>query len=448
MWQKIKSVFSAIGSGITSAVRWLGGKVGVVTTTNPKNTDSKNSPKTTFQASVKTIIANLPAQEAEAKKPRQISSLPISKDIMQLEVFSQLDTRSLAAFAKSSLYARNLAQSELDQRGVKKLFEYIREGEIAKVKKMLNATPRLASMQWKAAKGESKVIANKAGQAISIEGKTAYEFAIGEEDTEIAAMLRACIVKTDNAEVANALYNKQRPNGWEAEEATRSAPILAQLEILTQAIRHAQPGDITWSDSPDYQLTVQEGSTVAEALTKFKLMLDATLKETVTTGRHFNPNILLRAFEIYGAHYEDYFGGAWNNPRAVLFWQQVIGYSQRFMPVNYVQAFCDGIANTTKKLQKGARQGRALKFAISHQGISIPVAFYPLAVSRFGVDFALYAGSHGDAKGCWRLACAACGRGFAKFLSVKNSKLTELTQQEAPRSFFGIKKKLTSIIFR
>jgi hypothetical protein len=358
------------------------------------------------QRSIK--LNSSPAQQAaagtaaaEVKNQRQTSLLDIPKAVMRNHVFlsPDMDDKSLAAFARSSLYARKLAQPELDQRAVKKLFEHIRDGEIDKVKKILNANPRLALVEWKAAKCEEKTIANKAGQSISIEKKTAYEFAIGEEDTELAVLFRASIVKAANEERADLLLHKQRPKGWEEEEAKRSAPIFTQLDVLTQAIRNAPLADIISSGDPDYQLIVREGSAVAEQLAEFRSMLDATLKETITTGRHFNATLLQRVFEIYNAHYEDSFGNDWSNPKAMLFWQQSIGYVQRFMPANYVQAFCDGLYNTTRRLQKGTPHGRLSEFEMYRAGNWARSDFYPLFSNRLGFDFAICLTLLGDRVG-------------------------------------------------
>lgn len=356
--------------------------------------------------------------------------LQTPQDVFQALQAPKMDDKSLAAFATSSFYARKLAQPILDHRAVKKLFEHIRDGAIGGVKNILEAKPELALVEWKAAKGkeEEKVFANKAGQLISVEGKTAYEFALGEEDTEIAAELRACIVKVKDQEVANKLFHKQYPEGWKKEEAKKSAPMFTQLDVLTQAIRNAQPGDIISSGDPDYRLTVLQNSAVATALAKCRSMLDEMLNEPVTTGRHFNSNLLLRAFQIYDNHYEDYFGNSWGNPKAMLFWQQAIGYIQRFMPANFVQAFCNGLYISNEKLQKSMPKGRLLRFKKYDTGSRdwVNSDFYPLSNSGLGFDFAIYGGlAHRIAGGGWAAV--------SEFMSIKNSRLTELTQHQDRR---------------
>ncbi len=85
---------------------------------------------------------------------------------------------------------------------------------------------------------------------------------------------------------------------------------------------------------------------------KFRSLLDATLNGVATTGRHFNPQLFTQAVQIYCSDNASHFGNNEEDPRAMVFWQQVIGYIQRCMPANYVQAFCNGIDNTKEKYKK------------------------------------------------------------------------------------------------
>ncbi len=52
----------------------------------------------------------------------------------------------------------------------------------------------------------------------------------------------------------------------------------------------------------------------------------------------FNPNHLLRAFKIYDKNYDN-----WNLNQQDLFWRQVVGYTQRYIPACYAQAFAQGL---------------------------------------------------------------------------------------------------------
>ena len=142
-------------------------------------------------------------------------------------------------------------------------------------------------------------------------------------------------------------------------------------------------------------MQLKEGSYVATTLIQFRMLLDKTLSEKAIIGRHFNPNLLLKAFKIYNNNpvfqpnkfkYKKY------NLQAFLFWQQVIGYIQRFMPANYVQALCDGAPSTLQCLQKDEPQNRLFNFIIyyAEKNKGIDSQFYPLSSSRLGFDFALY----------------------------------------------------------
>jgi hypothetical protein len=165
---------------------------------------------------------------------------------------------------------------------------------------------------------------------------------------------------------------------------------------------------------------VREGSAVARALQGFKLLLVATLNEIIRTGRHFNPDVLQRAFQMY----DNYFADIYTDPPALLFWQQVVGYIQRFLPANYMQAFCDeGLSITEEKLRKGEPQGRSLRIDVwdSHRNNWSTVNIYPLSSSSLGSDFAIYgrsqhcAGVHLTSAALWPVAV------FSKLISIKNS---------------------------
>lgn len=254
-------------------------------------------------------------------------------------------------------------------------------------KKMLDANPRLALTKWTTTKDEEKVTTNKGGQRIQINGKTAYQIALGDDDTEMAAMLKARIVKMTDEKKADAQYMAQFPEKWEKKEKERWAPLFTQLEKLIKAIRSANRGDITASYEPEYKLTIREESEVALVLANYRKSWDAILNEVVT-GRHYNPRLLQQAFQIYDDLFDFVYSDA-RNPGALLFSRQGIGYAERHMPANYVQAFCDGFDKTVENLEKDVPQSRSFKFKFYDGYKFILMNFYPLDASRLGFDFAL-----------------------------------------------------------
>ncbi len=331
-------------------------------------------------------------------------------------VFRQLapdiNNSSLGSFARTSLFANHLAQPVLDQRlmnELKELFGHIREGNFIEVKKMLDANPRLSLAKWKAAKEEEKIITNKADQRIYVEGKTGYQFALGEEDTEMAKIFKEAILKVADIDEANKQFGAQYPDGWEKDEEKEWKPVFAQLEMLTQAVRTATPEDIISSGDPEYKLTVKPGSTVEKLFKDYTDSLNKRLKEVVTTGRHFNPNLLLGLFEKYDKHFAD-FGNRWDDPRAMFYWQRVIGQAQHLMTANLVQAFCDpeGLNAAAEKLRTGAPCARSFKFKSYDSASSawIPTDFYPVAAAGLGSNFALFDGRRCAGAGAGLLGCA------------------------------------------
>ena len=219
--------------------------------------------------------------------------------------------------------------------------------------------------------------------------------ALGEEDTEIAAMLKAAILKVADEKEADAQYYAQLPEGWEKTEEERWSPVFAKLDALTQADRKATPGvDIISSGDPEYKLTVREESEVAQALADYKSSCDAMLNKPVTTGRHFNPNLQQRAFQIYDDHYEDYFRNDWSDPRAMLFWQRAIGSTERLFPANtYRQHVTGSIIPKKNCVLANRKDGHLnLSYGILRRGLWVPTDFYPRGESRLGFDFAI--GAH------------------------------------------------------
>jgi hypothetical protein len=343
-----------------------------------------------------------------------------------------LETVSLNHLIRGSLYAQKLTQSELDQRALKKLFLYILDGNAAAVKQILKINPRLAVVKFESANTAERIIANKAGQLIKIQGKTAYQLALGEKDTELAGILKAYIVKVKDENEASAQFYAQFPGGSQKEiEEKRWAPIFTQLNQLSLAIKDAEVGDIISSAHPEYKLIVKSESRIDIALNQFRFLIDAALKEAVTSGEHFNSDLLLHAFKIYYDHFKDFFGNNKSSPQALLFWQQVIGFIQRIMPANYVQAFCNGLYDTYEKLQKNSPQGRLLEYNIDYLNDEGHICrksnpFYPLSVSELGFSFAIYASMAEHHYPARTDKDTSNFSGYWYLVSVKNEKLAEL----------------------
>ena len=177
------------------------------------------------------------------------------------------------------------------------------------------------------------------------------------------------------------------------------------------------------------------GAFVERELHEFWRLLDATRDEVITAGkRPFNPRLFLRALQII---YDNYFGNDWADPRALLFWQKVVGYDgiQRVMPVNYVQAFHDWLPNTVRKLKHNQPQDRSTRFEIFRVlGGWVDVDFYPLqARGSLGFNFAIYGAGYLWRGIVERAVVGSCAGGtvgladdgdhFEAYISQKNCRL-------------------------
>ncbi len=265
---------------------------------------------------------------------------------------------------------------------LKELLTAIVNGKPDKVKAMLEKDPSLLLEKL----DENDYVTALTGQRCN--HVTAYRTALAVEDTQMAVMIKNKLIEVAGKDAANTQYREQFPDGWEIDEAKRWESLIMMLEILKNVIRDAKPGDILSSGGLMCKLTVREGSDVAFALALFRSELDDRLFEIVTTGRHFNPHLLLKASEIWN---DVYHNASWGDPRCLLFWQQVIGTIQRALPVNYIQALCGGLDSIEKDLRNNIPQNRSMHVYLYYPRGRL-VWVYPLSKSSLGFDYAIYCG--------------------------------------------------------
>lgn len=279
---------------------------------------------------------------------------------------------------------------------------------------------------------EKDVVVSLSGHRFNL---SPYQAAMAVQDTQMEALIKS-YVDVEFKEEAVRQYNEQH---LEEQKKTiddaKWAPILKQRDILLDAIRDSKKGDITSSGYPDYIITERKGSLVERELAKFYELLDVTLNEVITPGkRPFNPDLLLRPLQMYNDDklYKEYFGGRWDDPRALFFVQKVVGYEgiQRFMPVNFVQAHQDWLDETARKLGKNEPQARGTRFEIYRAGNLESVDFYPLrGRGTSGFNFMIYGGGlgYGHAAVAWGWGRAVTGgAGFRSLCQSKTASVQNL----------------------
>ena len=343
------------------------------------------------------------------------------------------DLKTASAFVITSkpnlltdLFKEKVLEVEL-KRQAKELCQAVVYGNYDKVKEMLDKNPRLVfykarvqdysfyeEEEEKDEKGNKKRIYRES------EG-TALQLALGAEDISrdahpdegIADLIKSYFVKAyhNNEAAAQAEITKQFqeqypekafPEYYEADEKKREEilkskntnnPDLIAVEEIVQAI----------SDSKAINETdLNQDKILQAAFKQFRKHFKP--KDVIVSGKQFNMQMLIRAFELYDQKF-DKMGGKWDSAKNMYFWQKVIGYIQRFLPACYASAFCQGLYDVVDENEKLVR---SLRF---YDG----AAYYPLdsvPASRLGYNWGAVgavdaAGVRGLRAGGWRLSARA-----------------------------------------
>ena len=306
---------------------------------------------------------------------------------------------------------------------LKKLLTAIVSGNPDEARALLDKDPSLVLDQLE----EKEVVIAPTGHQFNLKP---YQAALSVDDTQMAELIKSYF--KDEKE-ADRQYEEQCPEGWMDAEQKKWQPLFEQLNKLTLTIRGSKD-DLKSSGEPDYVVTMKKGSNVEKELHAFWRLLDSTRNEVVTAGKKpFNHHLLLEAWRTYddAKLFKDYFGGHWEDPRALLFWQKVIGYDgiQRIMPVNYVQVFHEWLEDTVKKLQNGEPQGRSTRFEFFRAGNLVLVDFYPLQERQTeGFNFGIYGrgAARAAALASWPRAAPPGRQAFRSLCQSKTAVLQNL----------------------
>jgi hypothetical protein len=162
--------------------------------------------------------------------------------------------------------------------------------------------------------------------------------------------------------------------------------------LSPEGIPHGTPYDfsdliqtITNSSAADIDAALnktQNDTAICNALNHFRCDFTAlAMQETF-----FNPSHLIKALEVYNEQFPN-----WSWEQRDLFWRQVIGYTERFLPACLAQAFIQGLYYIVEEQQPLVR---SLKFKHDSD------ALYPLLDSSgLGFDFGIDPGGWGLVEG-------------------------------------------------
>lgn len=214
---------------------------------------------------------------------------------------------------------------------------------------------------------------------------TPFQIMLALGDVQLANIMKEIIIKEFGPEEALKQLEKQYPEKWKETEEKKWQDAFTRLEELTAAISNAKGDDIKANIASTN--VIVNSHLITKKFAEFKDSINAILQVPITTGQYFNLNILLAAEKAYA---ENKLGDCGKDPRALVFWQRVIGYIQSLMPVNDVQAYLEqkGLELSVQNLRNGNPQNRSLNVEVFRAPAS-PVTQDVYKDSGLGVNFAL-----------------------------------------------------------
>lgn len=309
---------------------------------------------------------------------------------------------------------------------VQKFLNHVIHGEQEEAETMLKRDPGLLLAVGK--------VEDYSGR--KIEG-TALQMALGAEDVKyhddeecMVEMIHKYLKQLPNGEAIIAEQTaKQFPEGWEQKEEERQARDHAALVRVINVIANPPGANDT-----------ERNTATENAIQAFRDYLAAENKgagKIFRTGKHFNHQLLVEAFDLYNQNYDSV--GGYDSAKNNAVWRKVIGTIERYVPAATAQALCTGVGTIVD--EKGKLQR---KLTLHNYHSNRAISYFPLdgdSASVLGRDFAVYGywarGARVGGCGVWR-ACASglplrASHVVTKLMSNKNIKLAALMQRPQPQ---------------
>jgi hypothetical protein len=222
-------------------------------------------------------------------------------------------------------------------------------------------------------------------------------------DDELCAMLAQYMTKEDMAKQYEDIF----PKGHDA-YVKEQTPF--DFSHIVKAISSSNKEDLEQA----LNLELPNNTELWKALEQFRVdFTSLSSKEQV-----FNPQHLIKAFELYVKYYDN-----WRDNQQDLFWRQVIGYVQRFLPANIAMDFAQGLYERLENKEKSKRSfnftyGGGAIFPLAHDSLSDLGYEYAVAILAAAAYLGLVAGRG--------TACI-----ITKLVSIKNNNLGGIIQPES-----------------
>ena len=206
---------------------------------------------------------------------------------------------------------------------------------------------------------------------------TAFQLALRAMDNEMCEMLAKYMKKDEVARQYQAVF----PEGHEKYYAGQKP---FDFTDIVNAISKSSKDDVEKA----LDLELPNDTALWSKLEQFRTDFTRHARAEAV----FDPQHLIKAFELYDLKFD-----SWDWNRRDLFWRQVIGYTQRFLPANMAMVFVYSLCDVVEKQKKAPR---SLKFRYS-EGAYFPITFG--CFSGLGYEYGAGDGRvcGGVCVGCW-----------------------------------------------
>jgi hypothetical protein len=228
------------------------------------------------------------------------------------------------------------------------LLQYVVYGDLAKSEVLLQGNPS----ELKALLIEKVTVIDYSRR--KVKQKTAFQAALCAMDDELCAMIAHYMPKNELIRQ----YQEIFPRGHESYYQGQTP---FDFSKIMDAISQSSDEDVGIA----LRLELPNETVLWQSIQQFRSgFTDCASQEVV-----FNPQHLLKAFELYTDKLD-----SWSRNQQEIFWRQIVGYVERYLPANIAMDFAQGLYDRVQNTVKSTRS-----FKLAHSGMSI----FPLVFDSF-----------------------------------------------------------------
>ncbi|KTD14322.1 hypothetical protein [Legionella israelensis] len=297
------------------------------------------------------------ASDSSAPQPDYLSDLP-DEMLEYIGSFLSDESKSQWSLTSKSMYPFFKAERDNFQKIINRLLTHALQGEQNEIEEIIKANPW--DSRWLFYRGTATDFSGRIYEKVTL-----FQTALLTHNVNLVKIIEPYFDKLPNeAEEKARQFNKAFPNGFPDQTSY-------DFSTLIQVITTSSDDNIL-----DALEKKQNNTRICEALNIFrKEFTDLSMKE-----KYFNPQHLIEAFNVYNQQFIP-----WSFNQLSLFWCQIIGYIQRYLPAYYAQVFCQRLDSLVEEKKSFTR---SLTFENDSK------VFYPLSSSSSGLgfDYAIFDG--------------------------------------------------------